>query len=61
MRLDLSKACYFTGYKGINNILLKEAAPIKEKRVLTVIDIKAILIEYLLLKTGLFIDISTVS
>jgi hypothetical protein len=61
MRLDLSKACCFTGYKDINNILLKEAAPIKEKRALTVIDIKAILIEYLLLKTGLLIDISTVS
>jgi hypothetical protein len=61
MRLDPSKACYFTGYKGINNILLKEAAPIKEKRALTVIDIKTILIEYLLLKTGLLIDISTVS
>jgi hypothetical protein len=61
MRPDPSKACYFTGYKGINNILLKEAAPIKEKRALTVIDIKAISIEYLLLKTGLLIDVGTVS
>jgi hypothetical protein len=41
--------------------LLKEAAPIKEKRVLTVTDIKAILIEYLLLKTGLLMDVGTVS
>jgi hypothetical protein len=61
MRLDSSKACYFTGYKGINNILLKEAAPIKEKRALMVTDVKAILIEYLLLKTGLLTDVGTVS
>jgi hypothetical protein len=61
MRPDLSKACYFTGCKGINNILLKEAAPIKEKRVFIVTDVKAILIERLLLKTGLFIDVSIVS
>jgi hypothetical protein len=61
MRLDLSKACYFTGYKGINNILLKEAAPIKEKRAFIVIDVKAILIEHLLFKTGLFIDVGIVS
>jgi hypothetical protein len=61
MRLDLSKAYYFTGYKGINNILLKEAAPVKEKRAFIVIDIKAILIERLLLKTGLFTDVDIVS
>jgi hypothetical protein len=61
MRPDLSKACYFTGYKGINNILLKEAAPIKEKRALTVTDVKAISIEHLLLKTGLLTDVGTVS
>jgi hypothetical protein len=61
MRPDLSKAYYFTGYKGINNILLKEAAPIKEKRALTVIDVKAILIEHLLLKIGLLTDVGTVS
>jgi hypothetical protein len=61
MRPDPSKACYFTGYKGINNILLKEAAPIKEKRALTVTDVKAISIEHLLLKTGLLIDVNTVS
>jgi hypothetical protein len=61
MRPDLSKACYFTDYKGINNILLKEAAPIKEKRALTVIDVKAISIEHLLLKTGLLMDVGTVS
>jgi hypothetical protein len=61
MRPDLSKACYFTGYKGINNILLKEAAPVKEKRAFTVTDVKAIPIERLLLKTGLFTDVSMVS
>jgi hypothetical protein len=61
MRLDLSKAYYFIGYKGINNILLKEAIPIKEKRALMVIDVKAILIEHLLLKTGLLTDVGTVS
>jgi hypothetical protein len=61
MRPDLSKACCFIGCKGINNILLKEAAPVKEKRVLTVTDIKTISIEYLLLKTGLLIDVGTVS
>ena len=61
MRPDLSKACCFIDYKGINNILLKEAAPIKEKRVFIVIDVKAILIEHLLFKTGLFIDVGIVS
>jgi hypothetical protein len=61
MRPDPSKAYCFIGYKGINNILLKEAAPIKEKRALTVIDVKAISIEYLLLKTGLLTDVGTVS
>jgi hypothetical protein len=61
MRPDLSKACCFIGYKGINNILLKEAAPIKEKRALIVTDIKAISIKYLLLKTGLLIDVGTIS
>jgi hypothetical protein len=61
MRLDLSKACCFIGYKGINNILLKEAAPVKEKRAFTVTDVKAIPIERLLLKTGLFTDIGIVS
>jgi hypothetical protein len=61
MRPDLSKAYCFTGYKGINNILLKEAAPIKEKRALTVTDVKAISIEHLLLKTGLLTDVGTVS
>jgi hypothetical protein len=60
MRLDLSKAYCFTGCKGINNILLKEAASVKEKRAFIVIDVKAILIERLLLKTGLFTDISMV-
>jgi hypothetical protein len=61
MRPDLSKACCFIGCKGINNILLKEAASVKEKRALTVTDVKAILIEHLLLKTGLLINVDTVS
>jgi hypothetical protein len=61
MRPDLSKAYCFIDYKGINNILLKEAAPIKEKRVLIVTNVKAILIEHLLLKTSLLIDVGTVS
>jgi hypothetical protein len=61
MRPDPSKAYCFIGCKGINNILLKEAAPVKEKRAFTVTDVKAILIEYLLLKTGLFTDIGIVS
>jgi hypothetical protein len=41
--------------------LLKEVAPVKEKRALMVTDIKAILIKHLLLKTGLLIDVGTVS
>jgi hypothetical protein len=61
MRPDPSKACCFTGCKGINNILLKEAAPVKEKRAFTVTDVKAIPIERLLLKTGLFTDVGMVS
>jgi hypothetical protein len=61
MRPDLSKAYCFIGYKDINNILLKEAVLIKEKRAFIVIDIKAILIERLLLKTGLFTDVGIVS
>jgi hypothetical protein len=50
--------CYcLTGCKGIDNILLKEAALVEEGRVLTIIDMQPVVVVQLLLETELLLYI----